>query len=224
MQQSLLAGERESQRERERKIEPERESRGPQSLHILGQTPLFRKNISTISPTASYHIFNCKNESALMEPPFFLPPIKRWLFSTLIFWLLKPIFAMLGEHHVCALFCAFTRCLVACSTWHARLSFYSCICVCFGFLGLEAGWHNLVPYFEAITFWVSFFRRSALLFQHASNGHSGGIGVDDVIHSIYIDSHGLSSALWNYLSKCGTFILYHAPLLVHNHSIYKICY
>ena len=63
-------------RERERKIEPERESRGPQSLHILGQTPLFKKNISTISPTAYYHIFNYKNEPAL-EPPFLLPPIKR---------------------------------------------------------------------------------------------------------------------------------------------------
>ena len=47
--------------------------------------------------------------------------------------------------------------------------------------------------FLSKTFCVSFFRRSALLFQHASNGHSGGIKVDDVIH--FIDSHGLSSAL-----------------------------
>ena len=63
---------------------------------------------------------------------------------------------------------------------------------------------------------MSCFLRSALLYQHARNRHFGGIGVDDVIH--FIDSHGLSSALWNYLSKCGTFTLYHAPLVVRNHS------
>ena len=38
---------------------------------------LFKKNISALSLTASYHIFNCKNEPAFVEPPFLLPPIRK---------------------------------------------------------------------------------------------------------------------------------------------------
>ena len=36
----------------------------------------FKKNISALSLTASYHIFNCKSEPTFVEPPFLLPPIK----------------------------------------------------------------------------------------------------------------------------------------------------
>ena len=38
---------------------------------------LFKKNISALSLTASYHIFNCKTEPVFVEPPFLLPPIKK---------------------------------------------------------------------------------------------------------------------------------------------------
>ena len=38
---------------------------------------LFKKNISALSLTASYHIFNCKTGPVYVEPPFFLPPIKK---------------------------------------------------------------------------------------------------------------------------------------------------
>ena len=37
---------------------------------------VFKKNISAISLTASYHIYNCKSEPTFVEPPFLLPPIK----------------------------------------------------------------------------------------------------------------------------------------------------
>ena len=37
---------------------------------------VFKKNISALSLTASYHIFNCKSEPTFVEPPFLLPPIK----------------------------------------------------------------------------------------------------------------------------------------------------
>ena len=38
---------------------------------------LFKKNISALSLTASYHIVNCKAEPAFVEPPYLLPPIKK---------------------------------------------------------------------------------------------------------------------------------------------------
>ena len=38
---------------------------------------LFKKNISALSLTASYHIFNCKTEPVFVEPPFLLPPIRK---------------------------------------------------------------------------------------------------------------------------------------------------
>jgi hypothetical protein len=37
---------------------------------------VFKKNISALSLTASYHIFNCKSDPTFVEPPFLLPPIK----------------------------------------------------------------------------------------------------------------------------------------------------
>ena len=38
---------------------------------------LLKKNISALSLTASYHIFNCKNEPAFVEPPFLSPPVRK---------------------------------------------------------------------------------------------------------------------------------------------------
>ena len=45
-------------------------------INLSMKLSLFKKSISVLSLTASYHIFNCKTEPVFVEPPFLLPPFK----------------------------------------------------------------------------------------------------------------------------------------------------
>ena len=48
-------------------------------INLSMKLSLFKKSISILSLTASYHIFNCKTEPVFVKPPFLLPPEKKWI-------------------------------------------------------------------------------------------------------------------------------------------------